>query len=411
MLSSPYFTRLAAATTAGLLLALALANARVLTAAPKAKPTPPSAYASKECAIGEAIFAAGFARANEVLSVTPVGPPQIKGEPAPAPLLRIIGRDGTKLSVIAPAKGEIVAVAKSVHSLDHNRIESWSVTMIPCADHLVTLDGLAALDRKVMRKLGAIAPSDGAFVKETRIKVSAGDVIGEAARFDVALFSSNGLTAKKRQSGVQDYLSPPAFAARCPLEHFNRVDGPVWRALFGDSRGARLPGSQSACATSQIASPTAAQGVWLTDSSHGARTNKIASAALTSDFADPGRLVFSFFGRLASLDASAFDAPDAAQRAEAARTYLTAQRGRERINAPFSEIVPDAAYCYENLRAGLDGPRLKGVVIMMLTANASGAPILKVEAISSANKCETLREPWTFTGSETAFFRQGDAAN
>lgn len=409
MLSSPYFTRIAAATSAALLLAFVLANARVLTAPPKLKSMPPSAFAAKECAIGEAVLSTGFAAVDQVLSVAPVGPPRLKGERDPAPLLRIIGLDGAPVDARAPAKGEIVAVSRSTIRSEGKSETAWSVAMIPCADHLVTYGGLASLDRKILRRLGPLTDAD--FSKETRIKVSAGQRIGGAESFDIGLYASQGLTAAKRKGGTERYLSAPADAARCPIEHLKRADAPHWKALFGDAKGAKLPAIESACATSKLADPVAAQGLWLTDASHGARTNKVVNTALTADVADPDRLVFSFFGRLPSLQASMFDAADEAARADAAHAYLTAKRGRERINAPFSEIVPNSAYCYQDIRAGLSGPALKGVIILKLSANGAGAPILKAEAIPNAKNCENLREPWSFTGAETAFFRENAAAN
>lgn len=409
MLSSPYFTRLAAATAAALLLAGAMMNARVLTAAPKIKPMAASVYASKECAIGEPVLAAGFAPVEQVLSVAPIGPPRLKGEADPAPLLRVIARNGAPMTAQAPARGEIVAIAKSTELVDGRPVVFWSLSMIPCADHLVAYDGLAALDARIMKKLGPAAKTAASFVKEVRIKVGPGDIVGTGDSFEIGLYAADRLTQPKRDAAPDRYLSPSLTAARCPIEHLKRSEAPQWKALFGDTDGAKLPAVESACATSRMAPPKGAQGLWLTDSSHGARTNKVASAALTGDIARPDRLVLSFFGRLNSLQASMFDAEEAHARAEAARTYLTAAAGLERINAPFADIVPNAPYCYQNLRAGLDGPRFNGVLVLELTANAAGAPLLKVEAIPDVKNCENLREPWSFTGAETAFFRPSAA--
>lgn len=404
MLSSPYFTRLAAATAAGLLLSAVLMNARVLTAAPKPKPMAASAYASKECAIGEAVLATGFAPQDQVLSLSPIGPPVVKGEAPPAPLLRAVARSGERLAAQAPAKGEIVAVSRTDVIADGRASASWSVAMIPCADHIVVYRGLETLDGKILRRLGAAAQAKGDFVRDVRFKVAPGDPIGVAHSVEIGLYASEKLTARKSAASADGMLAPPEAAARCPIDNLKRTEKPVWQALFGDAQGKRLPAAGTGCATARMAAPVAAQGLWLTDPGHGARTNKLASASLTTDIAVPDRLVFSFFGRLNSLDAAMFDGSDAS----VADGYLTAMRGRERINAPFAELVPDASYCYENLRAGLDGPAMKGVVLLRLSSNAAGATILKAEAIPAVKNCESLREPWSFTGAETAFFRPSE---
>jgi hypothetical protein len=365
-----------------------------------------SAFASKECAIGEAVLATGFAPSEQVLSLSPIGPPVVKGEAAPAPLLRAVARSGERLAAHAPAKGEIVAVSRTEKIADGRALAAWSVAMIPCADHIVVYRGLETLDAKILKRIGTAAKAKGDFIRDLRFKVAPGDPIGAAQSLEIGLYASEKLTARKNASSAEVLLAPPEAAARCPIGNLKRSEKPAWQALFGDSQGKRLPAAETGCATSRMASPVAAQGLWLTDPSHGARTNKLASASLTTDIALPDRLVFSFFGRLNSLNPAMFEGSDA----RVAETYLTAMRGRERINAPFAELVPDASYCYENLRAGLDGPAMKGVLLLRLSSNAAGATILKAEAIPAVKKCESLREPWSFTGSETAFFRPSEAA-
>lgn len=387
-----------------LLLGLAIARPDVAKDALAQKGLPPSVYAARPCAVGEPPLASGFAAVGDVAAVAPVGAPWIAGETPPQPVIRLLARDGQLLKAHAPARADIVSIGKRTETIGGKAVERWSVSMMPCEGYLVRYDGLARIEPRILRRAGPARfakSADAAF--ETRLRVKASETVGAGEGFTVAAFAVTPPKAARGDRHAKIDLAPPAETARCPLALLPRSEQPAWKDRFGDREGRRLPQHADACRAAAPASLTAASGQWLTDSAHGGRTNKVAAALLSRDLSDSDRLVFAFFGRLSSLEPAMFEG-DAAARRKASRDVLSARRGAERVNASFDAILPNTPYCYENLRAGVDGPALNGVLVVELDASAVGEPLLKVEANAAAPNCAALKEPWSFTGAETRFY-------
>lgn len=402
--TAPYFTRLGAAMATALLMGLAIARPDAAKDAFASKGLPRTVYAAKACAVGEPPLAAGFADVDAVAAVAPVGAPWLEGEAPPQPVLKVVGRSG-EATARAPARADIVSIRKHTERRDGAAHETWSIALAPCEGYLLRYQGLDRIEPRLLRQAGPLkfAKADDVAV-ETRIRVKTGDALGRGPGFAVAAFALDPSRLRGREPVAFSKLSLPASASLCPLALIARAERTRWTALFGDARGRRLPAHAETCRAALDETVVAASGRWLTDSGHGGRTNKVANAALTSDPADPDRLVFAFWGRLASLSPDYFDSQSAAARAAAAREAMTAPLGADRVNASFKAVLPGEAYCYEGLRAGVDGPRLKGLLLLRLERNASGEPLLKVEATGAATRCADLEQPWTFSGAETRFY-------
>ncbi|MBY0422561.1 MAG: hypothetical protein K2Q06_09670 [Parvularculaceae bacterium] len=407
MLTSPYFTRLAAAITAALLLGVLIARPESGRDALARKGLPPSVHAAKPCPVGEPPLSQGFAAIENVVALAPVGARYVHGEAAPPPVLRVIGRKA--LDAQAPARVDVVSIAKTLD--DSGGAARWSVRMMPCEGYVVAYDGLSTVDAKILRRAGpgaadlAKAREGGAI--DTRIRLKAGDRVGSGDAFSVAVYAVTPARKGGPSAFAEAALDPQR--AQCPVAVLPRGDRGAWTGLFGDVSGRRLPKHAETCRADLADGAGAVEGLWLTDSGHGGRTNKVASVALSGDLSDKSRLIFSFFGRLSSVTPAMFasSAQKDALGEAVIEAPLTAMRGRERINAPFGEIVEGAPYCYEKLRAGIDGPRLDGVLVLQLVRNKAGEPLLKAEAIPHVSTCEALKEPWSFTGGETSFYRRG----
>lgn len=388
---------------AALLMGLVIARPQATAGLLARKGLPPTIYAGRVCAVGEAPLAASFANLDEVGAVAPIGALYVDGEAPPAPELAVIAKAGGRLSAQAPARADIVSIGKRN---DARGRASWSVTLAPCSGVLVRYDGLETVDAKILNHLTPEFAASDAATAETRIRVKAGEPLGEAGRFTLRAYALPPSPTPAKDVKFST-LALGADAARCPFEFLSKSERPKWTALFGDAAGGRRPELAASCAARAPTKIVGAEGDWLTDSSFGARTNKIADAVLAQDLSDPTRLIFAFYGRLASLDPALFDAPEDAQR-RAARGFLSAPRGGDRINAAFHDVAPGGAYCYEGLRAGVDGPRYRGVILLMLTINkTTKAPLMTIEARPAAS-CAALKTPstygGTFTGAETRFY-------
>lgn len=413
MLNSAYFTRLAAAITASLLMGVLIARPESGRDALARKGLPPSVHAAKPCPVGEPPLSEGFAPVGSVAALAPVGARFVHGEPPPPPILRVIGRISAGVEAQAPARVDIVSITKVLDAA--GGAATWSVRMMPCEGYVVSYDGLRDVDAKLLRRAGSAAAAfknaPETLALDTRFRLRAGDRIGSGEAFTVSVHT----VTPSRKGGPRAFAGVALDEARalCPVAVLPRSVRGDWTQRFGDAAGRRLPDHAESCRADVAERIAAAGGLWLTDSGHGGRTNKVAIAALSGDLSDADRLVFAFFGRVASVTPDLFaPKPKGGAAAQAAiEAPLTAIRGRERINAPFETVVEGAPYCYEKLRAGIEGPRLDAVLVLQLVRNRAGEPLLKVEAIPQVTSCEALKEPWSFTGRETSFYRRGrDAA-
>ena len=419
-MGSGYFTRLAA----------------VLAAAALAPD--PGARPLRACAAGETPLSGPFAPFDDVLSVSPLGAVTAPGEPLPTPYIRINTRRADKgfarreTKALAPAKADIVALERTLRrDADGNAIgQSWTVHFKPCNKITVYYEGLDEIDPDILRRAGGLKSfvelgGPDHIARQTHIRVRAGETIGEAAGFDVGLQDLSqppAVTARpeRYQSNPYDAASvfdaPPSLIAaitvddsraRCPLDYLPDAIEKKWANKLGDAWGVRKAEGEGACRTALVDVPGTAQGAWFTDASHNAVTDKISAIALAPDSVEPSRLIFALHGLLKSLtpDMVALPGPLENERAEAARDFLTFDRGDGRINTPFSRVRSGEFYCYERLRANFVGPKIDGVLLMQISTAPNGSAQMMLEARSDVSRCIDLKDPWAFTGKETTFYR------
>ena len=444
-LGTGYFIRLGAVVCVAVILGAVIfkpmagrdALERLAANAPESAP-----LATRACAMGEAPLSGGFAPIDDVLSVSPLGAVTAPGEPLPTPYIRINTRKGSNVferretNALAPARADITAIERHVRrDADGKAVAvSWSVHFAACDKISFYYDGLDDVEESIVRRAGGLknfieigGPDDLAV--ETRIRVRAGDVIGVAHGFDVGL---NDLGAPPAQMARPEryrtnpyqhaavFDTPPSLIAaitpdharaRCPIDYMAKGLSTEWATKLGDSWGMRKAKGDNACRTALVDAPGSAQGAWFTDASHNAITNKVSAIALAPDAIDPGRLIFSLHGRLASLkpDMVALNPMLEDEREAASKDFLTFEQADagERINTPFDKVKEGQTYCYERLRANFVGPKINGVLLLRIdpAAQAGGAPLMKIEARPEAFTCLDLEEPWSFTGKETTFYR------
>ncbi len=441
MVGSGYFLRLAATLVAAALLGAVImkpeAGRRAVDKA-AAFQLDAGGRADRACALGEQPLTAPFAPIEDVLSISPLGAVTAPGEPLPTPYIRINTRQGATAfdrrttSALAPARADIVALERRIiRNADGAAVaESWTVHFKPCDKITIAYDNLDAIDPEILKRAGGLSSFievDGAdhLARATKIRVNAGDIVGAADGFDVALqdlTATPTMMARPERYSANPYEAavvfdvPPALLetiatdhtrARCAIDYLPRGVKEAWTPKLGDSWGMRRAKGENACRTALVDKPGAAQGAWFTDASHNALTNKVSAVALAPDAVDPERLIFALHGRLKSLSPEMIGlAPGLVeQRQAAARDFLTFDRGDGRINAPFEKVKEGETYCYERLRANFVGPKINGVVLLALSTAENGAALMKVEARADATSCLDLEEPWTFTGNETTFYR------
>ncbi|MEQ1930923.1 MAG: hypothetical protein ABL957_10380 [Parvularculaceae bacterium] len=424
-----YYTRLAAAVFVAAALGAAIANPQVgrRTAERSALAKIDRLTAEERaCAPGEAPLTAGFAEIDDVLSVTPLSAVTAAGEAPPAPYLRLTGKPkggrAAPIAALAPGKGEIVAIERRKERTGAGERDVWSVRLKPCRKITVFYDGLENIEPALMRRAGGLEAfenlDEGRSAVAVRLKLDAGDPIGAARAFDVGLSDldapvvqhahasfNRGVLSAAAPAGASPLLtralSFDESRARCIIDYLPAEIGGPWASKLGDASGVRRPKGDSACLVRRSAPSSAAGGDWFTDSSHNGRTNKVSAIALSDDLIDPGLLIFSLHGRLASLTLEVFGG----ERESAFKGVLTAPAGDGRLNAPFDEIKANETYCYEGVRAGFGGPELNGVMLLRLEGAEGASGLLKIEARGETRDCLDLDEPWRFSGNETSFYR------
>jgi len=441
MSDSGYFTRLAA-----VLLVAALLGAVIMqpdagkryarkAAALQPEPTP---MAARACARGEAALGGPFALIDDVLSISPLGGVTAPGEQLPAPYIRINTRKGETVfdrrqtTALAPVRADITAIERRIERDDDGRAASqtWKVHFRACETITFYFDRLDTLDKKLLARAGglqAFAEIGGPdhLALQTLIRVRQGDAIGAADGFDVGLqdLAANPATFVNpdryhsnpyARAAVFD-TDPALLAAidsddsraRCAIEYLPAKLANRWSEKLGDAWGMRRAKGDDACRTALINQPETALGAWFTDASHNAATMKVSAIALSPDTIDPNRLIFALHGRLRSLtpEMVALAPMLDRERAEAARDFLSFERGEGRINAGFDDIQDGKTYCYQNLRANFVGPRINGVILLQTERTDDGAALMKIEARDDVLACVDIAEPWNFSSAETTFYR------
>ena len=397
----------------------------------------PAPLAGRACVRGESPLTGPFAPFDDILSVSPLGGVTAPGEPLPAPYVRLNTLQGATAferrttTALAPARADIVAIERHVarDAAGAPTGLTWSVHFAACETVRFSYDDLDEISPDLLAKAGGLK----AFVEiggpdhlalTTQLRVRAGEVIGKADGFDIALENAavpaaaldrperyrpntyNHATAINAPQAVIDAISPDVSRAQCPLDYLPEKIAGAWKAKLGDAFGFRKARGDNACRTALADIPGTAQGAWFTDASHNGLTRKVSAVALAPDVIDPARLVFALHGRLASLGADMVGLSPflEEERAEAARDFLTFEARTGRINAPFDKVRPGETYCYESLRVNFVGPRINGVILLALSEE-TGAPLMKIEARGDTMSCIDLAEPWSFTGAETTFYR------
>lgn len=441
MSDSGYYARLAAVLFVAVLMGAAIryphaprqAVTRVAAVAAAAE-TP---LAARACAIGDPALSGPFAPLDDVLSVSPLGGVTAPGEVLPAPYIRINTRRGETAferrttEALAPARADITALERRVDR-NQGRVvgQSWTVHFRTCENIIFYYDRLDRISDDILRRaggLGAFAEFGGPdhIALETRIRVNAGDVIGESDGFDVGLhdlaappaalerperYSANPYARAAvfdAPASLVKTITPDTARARCPIDYLPKPQQEAWAEKLGDSWGIRRAKGEGACRAAIADLPGAAQGVWYTDATHNAATEKVSAVALSPDAIDPDRLIFALHGRLSSLTPDMIGLSPAMEqeRKAAAKDFISFERGEGRINAHFAEVRDGKVYCYERLRANFVGPLINGVILLQRQSADGGPVLLKIEARGDVQSCIDLEEPWTFTGDATTFYR------
>lgn len=441
MVGSEHFTRLAASLVAAGILGALIAHpdagkrsAEKLATLAAADPAP---LVAQPCESGRSPLKAGFAPLDDILSVSPLGEVTAPGEPLPAPAIRLNTRKGRTdferraTDVLAPAKADVTALERRTLRDEDGAVagESWTVRLSVCDAVAVVYEDVDAIDPDLLARAGGLAAfaeigGPDHLAATTAIRVRTGEKLGVADGFDVILedkaaqpaaldrperYRSNSYaeaTAISAPPAIVDAIRTDASRIQCPLDYLPSGLAKTWKGKLGDAWGMRRAKGENACRTALVDVPGTAQGGWFTDATHNGRTTKVSAIALAPDAVDPDRLIFALHGRVASL------APDMVglnpmleeAREEASRDFLTFEEGEGRINARFDRVKPGDTYCYEGLRANFVGPKINAVILLRVETG-EGAPLMRIEAVSSASSCIDLAEPWSFTGAETTFYR------
>lgn len=447
--------RLAAALIVAGLLGVAIAKPDApRTVAERAAAIAPdrAPLADRDCPLAGTALAGPFAPIDDIISISPLGGVTAPDEPLPAPHIRINTRKGETVferrmtQALAPARADVSAIERRVVRDEAGLATGlkWKVHFRTCNDISLAYDDLDEIDLDLLARVGGLAAfsqvegPDRMAVK-TALRVRAGDVIGRAAGFDVALEDRSRapeplirperyrpnpyLEARVRHADpalIAALADDPAHA-RCPLDYLPAAIRSDWSALLGDAYGMRRArsaaaggGSDSACRSAILDKAGSAQGVWYTDAAHNALTARVSAIALAPDAVDPARQIFSLHGRLPSLTAAMVALPPKQDeaRAEAARDFLTfdgnaAPSGGRAfgVNIPFDQTATGGRYCYDGLRANFVGPRISGVILLGLEAGEDDAALMKIEARGDVMACADLADDWAFSGGETVFYR------
>ncbi len=393
---------------------------------------------AKTCPSGQPPLSGPFAPIEDVLSLSPLGGVTVPGEPLPAPYLRINTRTGDTAfkrrvtTALAPGRADIVALERRVERDDDGHVsnQSWTVFFQPCKDIAFYYDRIDHIDDALLKRAGGISAFielGGAdhIARETTIRVRKGETIGSANGFDIGfhdLAAAPAAMGRPERYRTNPYASaavfdaPPSLIhtitpdvrkARCAIDYLPENQRSQWGDKLGDAWGMRRSKGDNACRTAVTDIPGTAQGVWFTDASHNATTNKVSAIALSADSIDPKRLIFALHGRLPSLTADLIGLSPLLneERTAASKDFLTFDTGPGRVNRPFGNVKDEQVYCYERLRTNFVGPLVNGVILLQKTRSSNGASILRIETRSDAYSCSKLPDPWTFTGNETTFYR------
>ena len=394
--------------------------------------------ADKPCRAGHAPLSHPFVDIADVLSISPLGEVTAPGEVMPAPYLRInTGRgenafERKSTNAMAPTRADITAIERFATFDENGRASEtrWHVHMRACEDISFSFDKLDEIPTSILEAAGGLSAfheigGPGHIAIDTRIRVQAGDVIGEARGFDFALhdMSAPPLPLERPEryrtntyaravvfnapTTLIDAITPQTAHARCALDYLPQSQQAAWRNKLGDSWGIRKAAGENACRTAIADEPGALRGVWYTDASHNGAASKVSAIALSPDAIDPDRLIFALHGRLSSLKPAMIALPPMMEEAqlEATRDFISLQKGDGRINRSFDRVKDNELICYERMRANFVGPTLNAVILAERTTNEQGTAILKMEARGDVLSCINLPDPWAFTGNETIFFR------
>ena len=440
MSGSGYFTRLAAVLVACALLGLMIirpdAGERAVDKVISLTPSP-AALATRPCAQGEAPLKGPFANIDDIVSVSPLGAITAPGEALPAPYIRINTRKGETIferrmtAALSPGRADITAIERRFARIGQNKIiESWTVHLQICDSIDLYYDRLDSLDPDILRRAGGLTAFTEIGGPEhlavtTQIRINLGDTIGSSDGFDVALhdLSAKPATlARPERYRTNPYAraavldAPPSILeaissdqtkARCALNYLNQDFRADWEKKLGDAFGIRRAKGENACRTALIDMPGTAQGTWFTDSSHNAATTKVSAIALAPDTIDQSRLIFALHGRVKSLTPELIALAPVLdeQKTNAAKDFLTFEKGNGLTNASFALVKENETYCYNRLRANFVGPKILGIILLQVSTDETGTALMKIEARGDILSCADLREPWTFSGNETTFYR------
>ena len=438
-----YFTRLAAVLFTAALIGAVIAKPNagkhyVEKAAAVAAAADGAPMATRACAIGEPALAGPFAPIDDVLSVSPLGGVTAPGEILPAPYIRINMRRGDTAferrttQALAPAKADIIALERKIDRDPYGRAtaQRWTVHFRSCEKISFYYDRLTTLSDEILRRAGGFdvfteLGGPDHIAADVRIRVYAGDAIGDTDGFDIGLHdlgAKPAAMARPERYRTNPYaraavfdaspsliktITPETGRARCAIDYLPQDQQSKWISKLGDSWGIRRAKGDNACRTALVDTPDAVQGAWFTDAAHNAATTKVSAIALAADAIDPDRLIFALHGRLPSLTPSLIGlAPMMeAERAAATKDFISFKIGSGRINTPFNKTKDEQIYCYEDLRANFVGPRINGIILLQPKHEGEDLGHLKIEARGDVLSCIDLEEPWAFTGNETAFYR------
>jgi hypothetical protein len=397
----------------------------------------PSPMAAHACGRGETPLKGPFAPLDDILSVSPLGEATAPGEQLPAPAIRLNTRKGRSAferrvtSALAPAKADIIALERrTIRNADGGAArESWTMRLAICDTITIAYDDLDAIDDAILARAGGLGNfreigGPDHLAAQTSVRVRLGDKLGSGDGFDVILedraaspaaldrperYQSNPYAegiAISAPPALLEAIAIDASRIQCPLDYLPSDISSSWKSKLGDAWGMRRAKGENACRTALVDQPGTAQGGWFTDASHNGRTSKVSAIALAPDTIDPEKMIFALHGRVASLTADMVGLNPMLDEAreEAARDFLTFEQGDGRINQAFDKVRPAETYCYEGLRANFVGPRINAVILLEIEANAA-APLMRIEAVGTAQRCIDLPDPWAFSGAETTFYR------
>jgi hypothetical protein len=397
----------------------------------------PSPMTARVCERGAIALKGPFAPIDDILSVSPLGEVTAPGEQLPAPAIRLNTRKGRSAfdrrvtSALAPAKADIIALERrTIRDADGGAArESWTIRLAVCDSIMIAYDDLDSIDEMILARAGGLSSfreigGPDHLAARTSLRVRLGDTLGSGDGFDVLLedraaapaaldrperYQSNPYAegiAISAPPALLEAIDIDASRIQCPLDYLPAAIASDWKAKLGDAWGMRRAKGENACRTALVDQPGAAQGAWFTDASHNGRTSKVSAIALAPDTIDPERMIFALHGRVASLTAEMVGLNPMLDEAreDAARDFLTFEQGGGRINQAFDKVRPGETYCYEGLRANFVGPRINAVIVLSIELH-SAAPLMRVEAIGTAQRCIDLPDPWAFSGAETTFYR------